>query len=47
VSISALGEIQRMTEELPHFRRKRHQILLAATQPDEQLFIGAHDREYT
>ena len=47
VSISALGEIQGMPEELPHFRRKRHQILLAATQPDEQLFVGAHDREYT
>ncbi len=47
VSVPALGEIQDMTEEPAHFLRKRHQILLAATLPDEQLFVEAHNREYT
>ena len=47
VSVHALGEIQGMTKEPAHLHRRRHQILLAATQPDEQLFVGAHDRKYT
>ncbi|NBO83267.1 MAG: XRE family transcriptional regulator [Betaproteobacteria bacterium] len=34
--IPSLSEIQGMTEELPNFKRKRHQVALATANPDQQ-----------
>lgn len=39
VSTTALREIQGMTEKLTYFGRKRHQIFLAAPNPDEWFFF--------
>lgn len=39
VPITALREVQGVTEKLTHVGRKRHQIFLAAPDPDEWFFF--------
>jgi hypothetical protein len=39
VTPAPLGDVERVTEKLPHFHRKRAQILFAAADPDERPFI--------
>ena len=38
VPITMLGEVQGVTEELPHLNRQRHQVFLAAPDPDQRFF---------
>lgn len=42
VPVAVLGEVQGMPEELAHAGRKRHQVLLAAPDPDERFFLFGH-----
>jgi len=42
VPIAVLGEVQGVTEELPHVDRKRHQVFLAAPDPDQRFFLNGH-----
>lgn len=42
VAFASLGEMQRMPEELSHWNRKRHQVPLAASNPDERLLEVIH-----
>src|SRR6266567_1024622 len=46
VCFAVLSEVQSMTEEFSYRNRKRHQVLLAAANPDEGLFGDAHS-DYT
>jgi len=46
VPIAVLRKVQSVTEELSYGDRKRHQVLLAAANPDERPFADAHD-DYT
>ena len=39
---ASLREIQGVTKELPHIRRQRHKVFLAAADPDERLIFVGH-----
>jgi hypothetical protein len=39
---TSLCEVQCVTEELPHVGRKRHQVLLGASDPFERFFFVGH-----
>ena len=40
--LAILGKVQSVAEELPHRDRKRHQILLAAPNPEERFLRIVH-----
>lgn len=42
VPLTILGKVQGVTEELPYANWQRHQVLLAAPNPDQRLFGGKH-----
>lgn len=42
VLVPMLRKVQGVTEKLPYFRRKRHQILLTTSDPNERLFVLCH-----
>jgi hypothetical protein len=42
VLLAILSKVQSVTEKLPHTDRQRHQVLLAAPDPDQRLFEGKH-----